>query len=54
MQFLQQLIGGGLFFTGAGRQMLTGALDGKLFFIKQVLDFQNQFDIAAGVQPLPG
>ena len=39
MKFLQHLVGRGLFFTGSGRQMLTGTLDGKLFFIEQMLDF---------------
>ncbi len=39
MQILQQLIRRGLFFARSGRQMLAGALDGKLFIIKQVLDF---------------
>ena len=34
MQIIQQLFGGGLFFVGSGRQMLAGALDGKLFFIE--------------------
>jgi len=54
MQFLQQLLYGHIFFAGFGGQMSAGSLDGKLFFIEQVLNFKNQLEILAGIQPLTG
>ncbi len=54
MHIFQLLFYRPIFFAGFGAQMPTGPLDRKLLFIEQVLNFKNQLDILAGIQPLAG